>query len=38
MIAVVEDEHIVELGGREELIAKGGAFARLWEAQNLSMD
>ena len=35
-IAVVENEHIVELGTREELIAKGGAFARLWEAQDLS--
>ncbi len=36
-IAVVENEHIVELGTREELIAKGGAFARLWEAQDLSL-
>lgn len=37
LIAVVEDEHIVELGTREELLAKNGAFARLWTAQNLSM-
>ena len=36
MIAVVEDERIVELGTREELLAKGGAFARLWQAQDLS--
>ena len=38
LIAVVDNAHIVELGTREELIAKNGAFARLWEAQNLSMD
>ena len=38
MIAVVENEHIVELGTREELIAKDGAFARLWKAQNLTME
>ncbi len=38
MIAVVENEHIVELGPREELIAQNGAFARLWEAQNLTME
>ncbi len=36
LIAVVEDEHIVELGPREELLAKNGAFARLWQAQDLS--
>ena len=37
LIAVVEDEHIVELGPREELIARGGAFAKLWQTQNLTM-
>ena len=37
LVAVVEDEKIVELGTREELLAKNGAFARLWNAQNLSM-
>ena len=36
LIAVVENEHIVELGPREELLARGGAFARLWQAQDLS--
>lgn len=37
MIAVVEGSHIVELGSREELLAKpDGAFARLWAAQNLN--
>ena len=34
-IAVVEGEHICEMGSREELIAKNGAFARLWQAQEL---
>ena len=38
MIAVVEGSRICELGSREELIAKNGAFARLWQAQNLSME
>lgn len=37
LIAVVEDERIVELGPREELLAAGGAFARLWQAQNLTV-
>ncbi len=37
LVAVVEDEKIVELGTREELLAKNGAFARLWNAQNLSL-
>ena len=37
MVAVIEGEHIVEMGSREELIARDGAFARLWKAQNLSM-
>ncbi len=36
LIAVVEDERIVELGTREALLAKNGAFARLWKAQNLT--
>ncbi len=38
LIAVVEGSRIAELGPREELIAKDGAFAKLWKAQNLSMD
>ena len=37
LIAVVQGSHIDELGTREELIAKNGAFAKLWQAQNLSM-
>ncbi len=37
-IAVIENEHIVELGTQEELLAKNGVFARLWRAQNLSGD
>ena len=37
-IAVVEDSRIREMGTREELIAAGGAFAKLWKTQNLSMD
>ena len=36
LVAVVENEHIVELGPREELLARDGAFARLWEAQDLA--
>ena len=38
IIAVVEDARILEIGAREELIAQDGAFAKLWKAQNLSMD
>lgn len=34
-IAVIEDEHIVELGSPEELLAKNGAYAELCRAQNL---
>ena len=37
VIAVVEGEHIVEMGPQEELLAKNGAFARLWNAQNLEL-
>ena len=37
MIAVVEGEHICEMGAREELLAREGAFARLWRAQNLTV-
>ena len=37
-IAVVEGEHIREFGTREELLAKNGAFAKLWNAQNLEME
>ena len=35
-IAVVENERICELGTREELLKKDGAFAKLWRAQNLA--
>jgi ATP-binding cassette subfamily B protein len=38
VIAVVNDGHIQEMGTQEELIARNGAFAKLWQAQNLSMD
>ena len=38
VIAVVEGEHIVEMGSREALIEKDGAFARLWRAQNLTLE
>ena len=38
MIAVVEGEHIREMGTREELLSRDGAFARLWRAQNLTME
>lgn len=38
LIAVVEGERICELGPREELIARDGAFARLWRAQELDME
>ena len=36
-IAVVEDEGIVELGTHAELMAKGGAYAALQEAQQLAV-
>ena len=32
-VAVIEDEHIVELGTPAELIEKGGEFAKLWNSQ-----
>ena len=32
-VAVIEDERIVELGTPEELLAKGGEFAKLWNSQ-----
>ncbi len=38
VIAVVEGEHIVEMGTQEELLKKSGAFAKLWNAQNLNPD
>lgn len=38
LIAVVEGSRISEMGTREELIAKNGAFAKLWRAQNLAME
>ena len=34
-IAVVEDEHIVEMGSHDELMAKNGAYAALCKAQSL---
>ena len=34
-IAVVEEEHIVELGSHEELMKKNGIYASLCRAQNL---
>ena len=34
-IAVVEDEHIVELGSHEELMKQNGIYASLCRAQNL---
>ena len=34
-IAVVEDEHIVEMGSHDELMAKNGAYAALCRAQSL---
>ena len=37
VIAVVEGEHIVEMGPPEELLAKKGAYAKLWNAQNLEL-
>ena len=37
VIAVVEGEHICEMGTREDLLAKNGAFAKLWRAQNLDL-
>ena len=32
-VAVVEDEHIAELGSPQELLARCGEFARLWKSQ-----
>ena len=32
-VAVVEDEHIAELGPPQERLARGGEFARLWKSQ-----
>lgn len=32
-IAVLRDGHVAEMGGHEELLARGGAYAALWEAQ-----
>ena len=37
VIAVVDGERIVEMGTQEELLARDGAFARLWNAQNLDL-
>ena len=34
-IAVIEDEHIIEMGSHDELIAKNGAYAELCRAQSL---
>jgi ATP-binding cassette subfamily B protein len=38
VIAVVDNARIQEMGTQEELLAQDGAFAKLWRAQNLSMD
>ena len=38
IIAVVEDEHIVELGSHNELMEKNGVYAELVRAQSLSED
>ena len=35
MIAVVEGEHIVELGSHDELMALNGEYARLCHAQEI---
>ena len=35
MIAVVEGEHIVELGSHQQLMEKDGEYARLCRAQDL---
>ena len=32
-VAVIEDERIAELGAPDELLARGGEFARLWNSQ-----
>lgn len=32
-VAVIENEHIVELGTPEELLERGGEFAKLWKSQ-----
>ena len=32
-VAVIEDEHVAELGTPEELLARDGEFARLWRTQ-----
>lgn len=37
-IAVIENEKIVEIGTRSELMAKNGAFAELYRAQNFKED
>ena len=34
-IAVIENEHVAEYGTHEELIAKGGLYAGLWNTQKL---
>ena len=34
-IAVIEDEHIIEMGSHDELMAKNGAYAELCRAQSL---
>lgn len=31
-VAVMEDGRITELGSHDQLVAEGGAYARLWES------
>ena len=37
-ILVIDDNHISEEGSHEELLAKGGEYARLWQAQQAVRD
>jgi ATP-binding cassette subfamily B protein len=35
-IAVIENERVAEYGTHEELLARGGLYAELWDTQKLS--